>query len=80
MSAPHLEEAEGRMRELVADAGLPEPDEVEYGEASIFLYWHEQKAVIQVAAIAVTPREPATPPGPAEASPPPGEGAPSRDA
>jgi hypothetical protein len=55
MDATHLEEAERRVRELVADAGLPEPDEVEYGVASIFVIWHEQKVVVHVSDIPVTP-------------------------
>ena len=74
MDATHLEDTERRMREIVASAGLPEPDAVEYEETSIFLYWHEQKLVIEVADI------PVTPPAPAAGSPRPAEGAPSRDA
>ncbi|HEX8051918.1 MAG TPA: hypothetical protein VF517_02930 [Thermoleophilaceae bacterium] len=71
---PRYEEAERRMRAIVADAGLPEPDDVEYEDTSIFLYWHEQKLVVEIADI------PVTPPGPAEEPPATGGDAACRDA
>jgi len=42
-----------RMRELVREAGLPEPDEVEYRDTSIVLFWHEEKLVVEVDEIPV---------------------------
>ena len=47
------EETEARMRELVSSAGLPSPDEVEYGHQCIWLLWHEQKLVVQIDEIPV---------------------------
>jgi hypothetical protein len=41
-------EAEARMRELLDDAGLPEPDNVEYGERSVYLRWIEQKLEVAI--------------------------------
>ena len=41
------------MRELVREAGLPEPDEVEYRDTSIVLFWHEEKLVVEVDEIPV---------------------------
>jgi hypothetical protein len=41
-------EAEEKMRRLLADNGMPEPDEVEYGHTCIRLLWHDQKAVVVV--------------------------------
>jgi hypothetical protein len=49
------------MREILADAGLPEPDEVEYGESSIWLRWDEQKLVIEINRIPVGDPEPPAP-------------------
>ncbi|MFL5911915.1 MAG: hypothetical protein ACJ768_15235 [Gaiellaceae bacterium] len=43
-----LEAAERRMRQLLDDAGLPEPDEVDYGEDSIALIWFESKLIVCV--------------------------------
>jgi hypothetical protein len=42
------EEAERRMRQLLADAGLPLPDEVQHGETSIRLLWHDRKVAVVV--------------------------------
>jgi hypothetical protein len=42
------EHAERRMRRLLEDCGLPEPDEVVYGERSIELLWHEHKVAVVV--------------------------------
>ncbi len=41
-------EAEATMRELLADNGVPEPDEVEYGFACIRLFWHDTKTVVVI--------------------------------
>lgn len=34
-------EAENRMRELLADSGLPQPDHVEYGYTCIRLFFNQ---------------------------------------
>jgi hypothetical protein len=41
-------EAETKVRELLADSGLPEPDEVEYGHTCIRLLWHETKTCVVI--------------------------------
>jgi len=41
-------QAEAKMRELLDDAGLPEPDDVEYGERSVYLRWIEQKLEVAI--------------------------------
>ena len=43
-----LEATERRMRQLLDDAGLPEPDGVDYGEDSIALIWFESKLIVCV--------------------------------
>jgi hypothetical protein len=45
------------MRELITGAGLPQPDEVEYGEACIWLYWHDSKLVVKVDEIPMGDRD-----------------------
>jgi hypothetical protein len=40
--------AERDMRELLADAGLPEPDEVDYDETSVVFLWHDRKLAVVV--------------------------------
>jgi hypothetical protein len=40
--------AEQRMRSLLDNAGLPAPDEVQYGHASIRLLWHDRKVAVVV--------------------------------
>jgi hypothetical protein len=35
-----------RMRALIEEGGLPQPDEVEYGEECVRLFYHEQKLVV----------------------------------
>jgi len=40
--------ADVRMRDLLAEAGLPEPDEIEYGESCIRLIWHSQKTAVVI--------------------------------
>ena len=42
------QKAEYRMRALLDGAGLPEPDEVEYGKACIRLLWHDRKVAVVV--------------------------------
>ena len=41
-------QAEAEMRELLDEAGLPEPDDVEYGERSVYLRWIEQKLEVAI--------------------------------
>ena len=43
-----LQEAERRMLELLEAADLPEPDEIEYGDECIRLFWHASKVVVVV--------------------------------
>lgn len=45
---PTPAEAEARMREIVRNAGLPPPDEVEHHSDEIVLFWHEEKLVVSV--------------------------------
>jgi hypothetical protein len=40
--------AENKMRELLEQSDLPQPDYVEYGYGCIRLLWHEQKAAVIV--------------------------------
>jgi hypothetical protein len=40
--------AEQDARAMLEDHGLPQPDEVEYGETCIRLLWHEEKAAMVV--------------------------------
>ena len=61
MSADLRVETELRMREILAEAGLPEPDDVEYGESSIWLRWDEQKLVIEINQIPAADPEPPPP-------------------
>ena len=48
MSGDPRATAEARMREILAEAGLPEPDEVEYRDGEIALRWYEQKLEVVV--------------------------------
>jgi hypothetical protein len=41
-------EAEKRMRDLLQESGLPQPDHVEYGFTCIRLFFHRTKQVIVV--------------------------------
>jgi hypothetical protein len=41
-------DTERRMRELMENEGLPEPDRVEYGHTCIRLFWDAAKAVVVV--------------------------------
>ena len=41
-------EAENRMRELLDDNGLPQPDHVEYGYTCIRLFFHATKQVVVI--------------------------------
>jgi hypothetical protein len=40
--------AERRMLKLLQDAGLPPPDEVQYGEHCVRLLWHDRKVAVVV--------------------------------
>jgi hypothetical protein len=40
--------AERAFRELLPEAGLPQPDEVEYREESVVFLWHESKLAVIV--------------------------------
>jgi hypothetical protein len=40
--------AERKLRRLLEDYGLPEPDEVVYGEQVIELLWHDRKVAVVV--------------------------------
>jgi hypothetical protein len=48
MGTDPREAAEARMREILEQAGLPEPDEVEYDDGEIALRWYEQKLEVVV--------------------------------
>lgn len=50
MPAADPYDAELRMREIVAQAGLPEPDEVNHHpeEEELELLWHEQKLCVVI--------------------------------
>ena len=41
-------EAENRMRELLEESGLPQPDHVEYGYTCIRLFFHGTKQVVVI--------------------------------
>ena len=56
-----LEAAERAFRELLTDADLPQPDEVEYAEASVWFRWREQKLAVEVD-VSDAPRRQAWPP------------------
>jgi hypothetical protein len=40
--------AERKMLRLLEDAGLPAPDEVQYGENCVRLLWHDRKVAVVV--------------------------------
>jgi hypothetical protein len=40
--------AEQDVRAMLEDHGLPQPDEVQYGQTCIRLLWHEEKTVVVV--------------------------------
>jgi hypothetical protein len=40
--------AERALRELLPGAGLPQPDEVEYREASVVFLWHDTKLAVVI--------------------------------
>jgi hypothetical protein len=42
------EAAERAFRELLPEAGLPQPDEVEYRDESVVFLWHETKLAVIV--------------------------------
>ncbi len=41
-------EAENRMRELLEESGLPQPDHVEYGFTCIRLFFNQTKQVVVI--------------------------------
>jgi hypothetical protein len=41
-------ETENRMRELLEDSGLPQPDHVEYGYTCIRLFFNQTKQVVVI--------------------------------
>lgn len=41
-------QAEVRMRELIDEQGLPEPDAVEYGHTCIRVFWHQSKTMLVI--------------------------------
>jgi hypothetical protein len=41
-------DAEMRVREMLADDGVPAPDEIEYGHTCIRCFWHEPKLVLVI--------------------------------
>jgi hypothetical protein len=41
-------EAEKRMRDLLEESGLPQPDDVEYGFTCIRLFFNESKTVVVI--------------------------------
>jgi hypothetical protein len=47
-SLEEKQDVERRMQELLEEAGLPQPDEVEYGENCIRLLWHDREAAVIV--------------------------------
>jgi hypothetical protein len=47
-STERYQDTEQRILLLLEEAGLPQPDEVEYGEACVRLLWHEQKLAVVV--------------------------------
>ena len=50
-----LEAADERMRALLNEQGLPQPDEVMYGEDEIVLKWLETKTAVVVDLIGQVP-------------------------
>jgi hypothetical protein len=52
---------ERRTRAIAAEAGLPEPDEVEHRDSSIVLLWHELKLAVEVDEIPGGPPPPFDP-------------------
>ena len=47
MTSKHRE-VELRFRDLLAEAELPEPDDVGYELESVVFYWHEQKVAVAI--------------------------------
>lgn len=44
----HKIAAEVKVRELLAEQGIPEPDQIEYGEDCVRLFWEGPKVVLVV--------------------------------
>jgi hypothetical protein len=63
-----LHEAERAARQLLDDQGLPQPDQIEYREASIALLWNDRK-VAMVIDVDEPPTEASPERGPARTSP-----------
>jgi len=40
--------AERRMLQLLDDAGLPPPDEIQYGQSCVRFLWHDRKVAVVV--------------------------------
>jgi hypothetical protein len=58
----YFEAAEERMRSLLSRGGLPQPDRVEYWDASVAFFWDEPKVVVAVDVIPDPTQEVARPP------------------
>lgn len=51
--------AEAHLRELLARRNLPQPDDIEYGETCIRLFWTEQELCLVVDLDDMPPHDPA---------------------
>jgi hypothetical protein len=47
-SIDQKQRAERRMLDLLADSGLPLPDDVEYGEACVRFLWTDRKVAVVI--------------------------------
>ena len=43
-----MQQAERKMRALLAKEGLPEPDVVEYDDECVNFVWHQEKVIVQI--------------------------------
>jgi hypothetical protein len=60
---PTHQDVEQRFRDLIAEAGLPDPDDVAYESRSVVFLWNEEKVAVAVD-LDVTPSGTGlTPPG-----------------
>lgn len=48
MTSDRRLDAERRLRALLADAGLPAPDEIEHEPGTVVFVWHDTKTVVCV--------------------------------
>lgn len=39
---------ERRVRSMIAESGMPEPDEIEYGYTCIWVLWNEPKVALRI--------------------------------